>query len=676
MSNETKADGTKSVLARLFFSNKKREDYDIFDYSTLGMYRTTPDGRIIKVNQALLDMLGYESLEELSKRNLESDGFVPEYPRDLFKSEIEKNGFVRGLEAAWKRSDGSIVYVRENAHLVRDKSGKTLFYEGITEDITDQKKIEKTLRESELRYRTLFEKTTNPILVIDTKGNYIDANQAALQFLECSLDELLEQNVFDIIPSNVERSAFIEKHTKAWQHGARIETTYQVKGAVKTLDLTITPGVFKGMEAVFGIGRDITEERKMFNLLIEQKEYLHHLNQIVNISIGNLDVKTMLVSICSRVKELLKADDIYITLWDNENQRVIPIASTAISNEAYQNSKHDTEDLTMTQSVLKAGTPLIAEDVFNSPFLSPSVASKYPSKSLMGLPLTEHQNKIGALLVGYNEQHRFTKEEIEKATITSKQIALIASKVHLIDELTKKEKHLLRINADNKKLFSIISHDLRNPFGAFLGMLEYLENEFDTLTNSYKLEVISSLRKSAININNLIENLLHWSSLQNKTITLDPKMIWLHEEASQVIELFKTQATNKNLEISCRIPEDLKVYADPNILACIMRNLISNSIKFTHSGGRVILTALRNNSENIIISVSDTGIGMSELMAQNLFNQSTQTRRFGTDGESTTGLGLLIAKDFVEMSGGNIWVESKEGKGSVFSFTLPADNPG
>ena len=672
MNEKTKTGMIKNTLAKLFVLNKKRAHYDIFEYSAIGMYRTSPDGSIIKVNQALLDMLGYESLQELSRRNLESEGFIPDYPRDQFTSEIEKNGFVRGLEAAWKRSDGAIVYVRENAHVVRDKNGKTLYYEGIAEDISEQKLAQRTLLESELRYRTLFEKTTNPILVINKNGYYIDANQAALQFLECTKDQLLGQNVIDRKPLDFDNPADMEMHFNAWQHGARIETSYQVNGTVKTLDLTITPGVYKGIEAVFGIGRDITEERNMFMMLAEKKEFLHHLNQIVRLGLENLEVKEMLVSICHSIKKLLKADDIYITLWDNENKLAVPIASTAISNEAYQKSKRKPLELTMTKSVLDAGVPLVAEDVYKSSYLSPSVAANYPSRSLMGLPLTDHHNKIGALLVGYNEQHTFTEEEIEKAAITSKQIALIASKIHLIEELTKKEKNLRQINDDNRKLFSIITHDLRNPFGAFLGILEFLEDEFNDLTNSYKLEVISSLRESAVNINNLIENLLHWTSLQYNTISINPKSLFLHAETTQVIELIKIQAKNKNIKIDCQIPHDVSVLADPNALTLILRNLITNAIKFTPTGGSVSISAAKDESGKIIVTVSDNGIGMNEQFTQNLFNNEAKTTRFGTEGESSTGIGLMLTRDFVQKSGGEIWVRSTEGEGSDFSFSIPA----
>jgi PAS domain S-box-containing protein len=225
--------------------------------------------------------------------------------------------------------------------------------------------------------------------------------------------------------------------------------------------------------------------------------------------------------------------------------------------------------------------------------------------------------------------------------------------------------------ATKNKIFSIISHDLRSPFVSFLGITEILAQELPSVTPDEIQEMVKNLRTSAINMFRLLENLLQWTMMQQGLIPYNPELIRLLPIVNESIILILELAKNKKIEITYDIPDGIEVFADGIILQSLIRNLVSNAVKFTHKGGKIHLSAIITDDKNAVIAIRDSGIGMNHNIADNLFRLGAQTSRYGTDGEPSTGLGLFICKEFIEKHGGNIWVESEEGNGSTFYFSLP-----
>ncbi|HMD96094.1 MAG TPA: PAS domain S-box protein [Terriglobia bacterium] len=185
-------DITERKLAEEALEESERRFRTLFENSTVGLYRTTPDGQILMANPALVRMLGYETLDELACRDLENSGFEPNYPRQVFREQIERNGEVRGLEAAWQRRDGSTIFIRESAKAVRGEHGEVLYYDGIVEDITQRKWAQDALRASEERYRQLFERNLAGVFRATLQGKILDCNQACARVLGYgSREELL-----------------------------------------------------------------------------------------------------------------------------------------------------------------------------------------------------------------------------------------------------------------------------------------------------------------------------------------------------------------------------------------------------------------------------------------------------------------------------------------------------
>jgi signal transduction histidine kinase len=235
-------------------------------------------------------------------------------------------------------------------------------------------------------------------------------------------------------------------------------------------------------------------------------------------------------------------------------------------------------------------------------------------------------------------------------------------------------KHLEKVNIDKDRFISILGHDLKGPFNNILGFSEILKEDVRKLKTNEIEEIAGNINKSAKITNKLLEDILIWARTQQGSIPFSPRNLSLSAMCRNVLEVHNPSANAKNITIYNSASDNLNVYADPDMLKTILLNLISNSIKFTNTGGKITIN-VEELSENITISVSDTGIGIPPENLAKLFDISEVMTTKGTAYETGTGLGLLLCKEFVEKHGGKIWVESEVGQGSEFKFTLPVFNP-
>jgi len=250
----------------------------------------------------------------------------------------------------------------------------------------------------------------------------------------------------------------------------------------------------------------------------------------------------------------------------------------------------------------------------------------------------------------------------------------ITTSMHL-KALHESKENLQKVNAEKDKFFSIIAHDLRGHFNGFLGLTRILAEDLDTLTMREVQKMAENMQKSATNLYTLLENLLEWSQMQRGISTFEPESFLIVPIISKSINLVMDSANKKEIEICNNIPVDLEIFADKLMFALIIRNLTTNAVKFTRKGGNVTLAAKPGPGHSVEISIRDTGIGMNPQMVDDLFRLDVQTNRKGTENEPSSGLGLLLCKEFIEKHGGKLWVESEEGKGSIFYFALPSAPP-
>ncbi len=237
-------------------------------------------------------------------------------------------------------------------------------------------------------------------------------------------------------------------------------------------------------------------------------------------------------------------------------------------------------------------------------------------------------------------------------------------------DLLIQREQLITLNQTKDKFFSIISHDLRGPFSGLINLLDLVINEFDTMSRDEKKAMLSTMHRSSVNTYNLLVNLLEWSQAQQGMLSCKPVETRIAYVLQDALHVLSSRIEAKNHTIVNHIPEELSINCDPDLTKSILINLINNAIKFTAKQGLIELYS-EMEKDQVRIYIRDNGIGIKQANVQELFNLGAEVKRKGTDGELGTGLGLVMVKNFVEMQHGSISVESEEGKGSLFMFTLP-----
>ena len=294
--------------------------------------------------------------------------------------------------------------------------------------------------------------------------------------------------------------------------------------------------------------------------------------------------------------------------------------------------------------------------------------------------LTDVFDKVKAFSLGAVDYIAKPFQSAEVLARVKTHLALRELQRHLQEEVAKRaaseeqlrqlNQELQEANASKNKFFSIIAHDLRNPVITFAQLCRLIVESFDR----YRPEEIKRLTAlqldSAEQLSALLENLLTWANTQQAKIEFQPKSFNLQKLIEKNLNLLALNAEKKRITLKSSVHEPIMVYADPQMLNTVLLNLLSNALKFTEAQGTVDVSACRSG-EHVEFAVADTGIGIPEEKLPGIFQLGSKGKRIGTAGERGTGLGLMLCKEFVERHGGKIWVESAQGQGAIFKFTLP-----
>lgn len=423
------------------------------------------------------------------------------------------------------------------------------------------------------------------------------------------------------------------------------EVTFRIKG--KTPTYVHLSGIVSGnCDECLVTATDITSRIQAEELLIQNEATLSHQNELFSHLLKNLQIGVFMVE--APTGKPLLANEKALTLL---GRGILPDTNKQNLAEVYKAFKADSrlpyppEEMPILMGI--NGKSAHIDDML---VVRPD-GTEIPLE-ISGTPVKDKNGNVWASLVSFMD-------------ITARKKAEAEIKV--------KNEELLKINAEKDRFFSILAHDLRSPFNAFLGLTQIMEEELSTLTLDEIRTFAVNLRKSANMLFHLLENLLQWSRMQRGLISYKPEAFFLSTKIAEGIESVRDAADKKMIIIRQDISDNLIVNADSQMFESLLRNLVFNAIKFTPQGGEITISAKKNSNNRIEVTVSDTGIGMDQLLITKLFQLDEQTNRKGTEGEPSTGLGLIICKDFVEKHGGLLWVESKEGKGSTFHFTLPGE---
>jgi PAS domain S-box-containing protein len=303
-------------------------------------------------------------------------------------------------------------------------------------------------------------------------------------------------------------------------------------------------------------------------------------------------------------------------------------------------------------------------DMSFEPFATKLATKELPDR----VPLRYHKKKDGTVFPVDISASMFILNNREVILAAIRDITIQReAELKLAEQAVKLSEHI----ATKDKFFSIIAHDLRGPLGAFHNLSKILTEELSDMSQAKIREFAASMSKSSTTLYEMLENLLEWSRMQRGLSLFERSNLVLNNKIASFLQVLIDSASHKNIAIYYDIPEDLEIYADANMIESTFRNLVSNALKFTPKGGKITIEAIPTDHQSVIISIKDSGIGMTREIQDKLFRIDANISRPGTAGEASSGLGLVLCKEFVEMHGGKIWVTSEEGKGSSFFFELP-----
>jgi len=662
----------------------------IFEGVSDAIFIHEPDSiKIFDVNERVTQMYGFskdeligETLEKLSAVN---NKYTPERALAMIRKAVKRPQHFEWLAKDKKRR---LFWVEVSLRKIIINGDVKIL--AAVKDIDDRKKAINSLTESEARFRLLLESSPDATIV-HSKGIFIYVNKAAVKLAGVkSKNELLGKSFLPYI--HPESLPFILERMKTTKKFLPPVEEKFLKANGKTIHVEVS-GVkitYNQKSAIQLIIRDITEKKK-------QQEIQSAIFKISQAAVQVNDLNHFLKKVHDIIKKILFADNFYIALIDKaRNELSFPY----FVDEYDEQPKQRPFKKGFTEYVIKQGKSIFIDAEKDKKFRETGkveLIGEY-SKLWLGVVLKYRKEVIGVMAIqDYHGTDTLGKEELKILTFVSEQIAQVIVKMkseeekdNYLKELQKAKKELEKqaeqlkivnkelrdsedklkvINANKDKFFSIVSHDLRSPFSALIGYAQLLTDNYDELEDDEIQMSLESLKRSAENTFSLLNGLLEWSRTQTGRMEFNPRYYKLYRIANTVTDLLKVSAKNKQINLTVKISNTLNVYADRKMLETILRNLISNAIKFTHPGGKVVLQG-KEKKDEILISVADNGTGIEKNDLEKLFKIEEHHTTAGTQNEVGTGVGLILCKEFVEKMGGKIWVESEIGKGTTFYFTF------
>lgn len=597
--------------------------------ANIGYYEYSVSNGKILWSDTMFDVLGVPKENKELTQEEYYNCIVPEN-RELVKETIFnsiKTGKGFNIEYALNIK-GKHLFIKANGETVKDSKGNVVKLIGTVTDITEQHKVQTRLEQSEERFRLLSNLTFEGIL-IHKNGVMLDSNQSFLSMFEFNRAELIGENVLQrIIAPEYQKD--VDNNVKN-----RNTTPYEVvciskSGKKIPVEIESREIIYDGTNARVAALRDISERKKQEVNLAREQWLFSMLMDYIPDSIYFKDLESRFVRVN---KAMLKKHGLKV------NTDLIGKTDFDIYDDEHAKPAYEDE-----QKIIKTGKPIIGiveKEVWHDGRVAWVFTSKLP-----------YYDPEGKLLGTFGISRDIT--ELKKAQ----------------DEIKKYSDELKELNASKDRFFSIIAHDLRNPFITLLGFSEMLIEDYFEFTDEEKVEYLKEMEKTSRSSYELLENLLQWSRAQTGRIKYEPEQLDFNKLLNDNIELLGKNSEMKDIDIKTETGESVFVYADNDMIMTVIRNLLTNALKFTQRGGEIKIGSTEED-EYFVFYVSDTGIGMPQEKADSIFCTDAIQTTSGTEGEKGSGLGLVLCKEFIVKHGGKIWVESEENKGTTFYFTLP-----
>lgn len=694
---------------------------DVLDAaSKVAIISTDKNGMVTIFNKGAENILGYRSEEvvglytpllwhldsEIKAREMELTAEFG-YPVTGFRVYVEKaeNNGSDNQHCTYVAKDGSHITVSLVVTPVRSISNEVTGYLGIVQDITNQVIAEQSLKQSEERFRSFIENSVEGMHLLDEEGKIVEWNPAQEKITGFSREEVIGKDWIEIayqftIPENQspEKNERFKIELKSL-----LETGYSpiagkaIEAPIITKDgrkLILQQLIFSIKTATgFRIGtinRDITEIKFAGNALRESEEKYRTLFEFANDAIFLMD-KNVFLKCNKKTLELFKC----------EAEQIIGASPDTFSPLYQPDGRPSSEAAFEKINAALGGMPqsfewmhkrfdghsFDAEVSLNKVELGDSIFIQAIVRDISERKKAEHEIKelnenLEQKVVERTDELNKALIVIEESNVELKQlnenIAEEAYKLLVLNEkLAVSEQELTIANQTKDKFFSIIAHDLKNPIGGIKSLLELMKNHFDELKEDGLDNLINTAHTASERSYDLLVNLLEWAKIQKGNINFDPAFYSLFEAVEKSIDSVKISAQNKRIKIRHNFNKNDIAFFDDYFINSVLRNLITNAVKFSFEDSEIIVSIDRNYQDNtftgefIAVAVKDSGVGIDPDSLTKLFQIDKVQITAGTAKEKGTGLGLILCKEFIERHGGQIRAESEVGKGTTFYFTLP-----
>lgn len=588
--------------------------------------------KIIDVNKAFCDLLGFSKEEAIGKTIVELGVMTEAIIYDLLKdSGVEKRASNKESILFTKTGETKHVIISSEDIYVQDQ--KYRYTVGI--DITKRKLAEVELYKQNQKLNAIISASPDGIGIVsfDGKFKYISEHLATMYGYQAEeIEEYIGKSVLGFFPLSEQKRLMENMNSLIKGEKPSKITEYEViKKDGSSFFVGVNSTIIKGFdgvpESILFVERDITEIKKMEESLRKSEALFRTVLQ----SIPNL---------------VWMKDPNGVYLWCNALfADFFGVQITNILGKTdYDNVSRKQADVFRNQDnkVVLEGKPAKFEEIV-------VVGDKTVYFETIKTPV--YDNK-GSLIGVLGVAHDITKRKINEK------------------ELIESEKRLQELNASKDKFFSIISHDLKTPFNSILGFSHLMIDEINDSEYENVKKYAEIISKSSVQAVELVSNLLEWARLQTGKVNHTPKTFKIERLIHEVVGLLTPAAQIKSISLLPLLPMSLTVFADMSMVAAILRNVVSNAVKFTHPHGKIAISVIEE-TDRVIVKIKDNGVGMDSEIIEKLFRIDESFSTHGTKNEQGSGLGLVISKEFAQKNGGDLWIESEAGKGTSVYLSLP-----